>query len=58
MPKQKDDTNIWLVGAGILASFIGVAGTLMLSNNNSGSKKSNISIQPKKAGCGCGAGKH
>jgi hypothetical protein len=29
----------------------------MLSSNNSGSKRSNT-IQPKKAGCGCGAGKH
>jgi hypothetical protein len=33
MPKQKDDGNIWLVGAGILASIIGVAGTFMLSNS-------------------------
>jgi len=57
MPRQqnKDDNNIWLIGAGILATVIGAAGTFMLSSNNSGSKKGNTISLPKKAGCGCGA---
>jgi hypothetical protein len=59
MPRQqKDDNNIWLIGAGILATISGAAGTFMLSNNNSGNKKSNIISIPKKGGCGCRAAKH
>jgi hypothetical protein len=55
MPGQKkDDGNIWLVGAGILATIIGAAGTFMMSNNNGNGNKKGMTSPPKKAGCGCG----
>lgn len=64
MPKQnKDDNNIWLIGAGILATIIGAAGTFMLSSNSSNKKGNGHSMtssssSPPRKPCGCGMKKH
>lgn len=56
--KQDDGGNWLLVGAGLLATILGAAGTFMLSNNNRSNGRSHNPIASAKKPCGCGMKKH
>jgi hypothetical protein len=61
-PRTKQDDGNWLlVGAGLLATILGAAGTFMLSNgggNKNNGKSHTLSMTPGKKPCGCGMKKH
>ena len=58
MPRTKQDDGNWiLIGAGLLATILGAAGTFMLSQggNKSNGKSHTLTMAPGKKPCGCSA---
>ena len=58
---KQDDGGGWLlVGAGLLATILGAAGTFKLSQggNKSNGKSHTLTMTPGKKSCGCGMKKH